>query len=331
MTLGLQFVITTFMVAMVLVMTLQNQKVMSAAEIYPKSEIITLSRVNPDDIHPRLDTLRNELKKVPGVTAVSYVNQLPYQQSNSTTEVSHQAGDEDADFLMYRIAVDEEFSAAFDVPLIAGRLLNRAVVADTLKEGVPAANVVVNELALERFGFASAEDALGGVFYDLPGDGGEIGVWTIVGVVPDQNYRGFHNQIQPLTFFMTPSWFHHAAIRVQGVALGRALSDVEAVWRNVIPDYPIQSGFLEDEFNKTFRVFMGLSMALGGFAALALLLSLIGLFGLAAFMAEGRTREIGLRKVMGASVLQIVRLLVWQLSRPVLWALLAGLPLAYIA
>ena len=113
--------------------------------------------------------------------------------------------------------------------------------------------------------------------------------------------------------------------------MGRALTDVEAVWKEVIPDYPIQSRFLDEEFNETFEIYNGLSMILAGFALVALLLSLIGLFGLAAFMAAGRTREIGVRKVMGANSLQIVRLLVWQFSRPVLWSLLVALPLAYLA
>jgi putative ABC transport system permease protein len=328
--LGLQFSITVFMLAMVLVMYLQNHKIVNSAEIYPRSEIIGLYRLNPESIQARLGTLKNELEKVPGVTAVSYVSQLPYQQSNSSSNVSRQAGDEESDFLMNHMTVDEDFLSAFDVPLLAGRFLDPAIAADTMKEGVAAANVVVNQLALKRLGFASPEEALGQVFYELR-DEEDDGVWTIVGVLPDQNYQGFHNEIKPVALRMLPREFQYGAIRVEDAAMGRVLSDVEAVWKNVIPDYPIQSRFLDEEFDETFRVFMGLFAVLAGFAMLALMLSLIGLFGLAAFMAAGRTREIGVRKVMGAKVFQIVRLLIWQLSRPVLWALLIGLPLAYFA
>lgn len=328
--LGLQFSITVFMLAMVLVMLLQNRNIAISSEIYPKSQIITISRLNHDPIRERLETVKVELEKAPGVTGVSYVSQLPYEQSNSSTNVSRQAGDAESDFLMDQIIVDENFVGVFDVPLLAGRSLDKAISADTLKRGVPEGNVLVNELALERLGFASPQEALGEVFYDLREDE-EDGVWTIVGVLPDQNYKGFHNQINPTTFYMDPRRFQSGAIRVEGVAMGHALSGVEEAWDSVIPDYPVQSGFLDEEFNETFQVFMGLSVTLAGFAALALLLSLIGLFGLAAFMAAGRTKEIGVRKVMGANVFQIVRLLIWQLSRPVLLALLIGLPLAYFA
>ena len=80
-----------------------------------------------------------------------------------------------------------------------------------------------------------------------------------------------------------------------------------------------------------FQIYNTMMRVLGGFAFVALMLSMIGLFGLAAFMTQIRTREIGIRKVMGASSAQIVRLLVWQFSRPVLWSLLIALPLAYFA
>ncbi len=111
----------------------------------------------------------------------------------------------------------------------------------------------------------------------------------------------------------------------------QVLTEVESVWNEIIPDYPIQTVFLDETFNEVFQVLNGMMQVLGSFALVALMLSMIGLFGLAAFMAQIRTREIGIRKVMGASIAQIVRLLVWQFSRPVLWSLLIALPLAYFA
>jgi len=328
--LGLQFAITICMLAIVLVMYMQNQKVASLAEIYPKSEIITLSRLGVESIQERLDTLKNELRNIPGVTHVSYASQLPYEFSNSSNNVSRDAGGEGTDFLMSRIIVDEDFFTTYDMNLLDGRPLTRATSADTLKEDVLAANVVVNELALARLGFSSPEDAMGQVFYQLRGDD-ESRALTIVGVLPDQNYQGFHNTIKPTMFYMYPASYHYGSVRVEGVAMGQVLSEVESVWQEIIPDYPIQSHFLDDDFKETYEIYSGLSLVLGGFALVALVLSLIGLFGLAAFMAAGRTREIGVRKVMGANMIQIVRLLIWQFSRPVLWALLVALPLAYFA
>lgn len=328
--LGLQFSITILMLAMVCVMVLQNQKIERSAEIYPKSQIVTLDRLGVDSIQARLETLRTELERLPAVTRVGYVSQLPYEGSNSSFNASLEPGSEADDFLINHIIVDEGFLDTFDVPLLAGRFLQMEIAADTITEGALSANVVVNELALERLGIAGPEAALGQVFYERRSDS-EPRALTIVGVIPDQNYQGFHNQIKPTIFRMDPKRFYYGAIRVENVAMGLAMTEVEEVWDSVIPDYPIQSAFLDDEFNETFRVYQSLSNVLAGFAGVALVLSLIGLFGLAAFMAAGRTKEIGVRKVMGASTARIVRLLVWQFSRPVLWALLLALPLAYIA
>jgi putative ABC transport system permease protein len=327
---GAQFTITVFMVSMVLVMYFQNRAIADSAEIYPKSEIIVLQRLAPEGIRARLETLRNELENIPGVTGVAFVSQVPYEQSNSSSRVSRESGGEEADFRLNRIIVSEDFFDVIDIPLLAGRTLDRAIAADTRTDESLSGNVVVNEMVVEQLGLSSPQAALGQVFYEMRDDA-ENRALTIVGVVPAQNYQGFHNQIKPVIFYLQPEWIYDGLIRVEGVAMNRALEEVEAVWKRIIPDYPMQSRFLDDQFNEVYRIFQGLSLTLGGFAAVALTLSLIGLFGLAAFMAAGRTREIGVRKVMGASVPQIVRLLIWQISRPVLWALLLGLPLAYLA
>ncbi len=328
--LGLQFSITIFMLAMVFVIFLQNKRIENSAEIYPKAQIITLERIGVADIQSRLETLRNELSKVSGVTTVTYGSQLPFEQSNSSFNISLESGGEENAFLISQIIVDDRFIDTYGIPLLAGRFFNRDNSADTIQKDVLAANVVVNELAVSRLGYSSPQQALGQVFYELRGDSAPR-LLTIVGVTPDQNYQGFHNKIKPTVFRMDPSSYHFGAILVEDVAMGAALRSVERVWKDVIPEYPIQSSFLDEEFNETFQIYSTMSAVLAGFAGIALVLSLIGLFGLAAFMAAGRTREIGVRKVMGANTSQIVRLLVWQFSRPVLWALLLALPLAYLA
>ena len=104
------------------------------------------------------------------------------------------------------------------------------------------------------------------------------------------------------------------------------VESIEDIWDRVIPDYPIQGRFLDEVFDDVYNVLKYMNLALGVFAFVALSLALIGLFGLAAFMATQRTKEIGVRKVLGASSTQIARLLVWQFSTPVLWALLFALP-----
>lgn len=328
--LGLQFSISIFMLAMVLIVFFQNKKVESASEIYPRSQIITLQRLDVDSIQRRLDTLHNELMNIKGIENVSYSSLLPYQQGNSSTRAGPVEGKKSSSFILSQLVIDEHFLATYDIPLLEGRNFSRQIAGDTVKEGVLTANVILNEMAIGKFGFSSARDAIGGVYYDFPAER-ESRAYTVVGVAPDQNFRGFHNDIRPMVFYMFPEDYTFASIRVKGVGMADTLTRVESVWENINPDYPMQSEYLDETFDGVFKIFGAMSKMLGGFALVALSLSLVGLFGLAAFMAESRTREIGIRKVMGASLAQIVRLLIWQFSKPVMWALLLALPLAYFA
>ena len=109
------------------------------------------------------------------------------------------------------------------------------------------------------------------------------------------------------------------------------MSQIEQAWQRAIPDYPIEHRFLDDMFDDVYSIYEAMNGVLAGFASLALLLALIGLFGMAAFMARGKTREIGIRKVLGASLAQIIKLISWQFSKPVIWAIAVALPLAYVA
>ncbi len=325
-----QFSISIFMLAMVMVMYLQNNKIADSAEIYPKSQIIVVKRLNVESIRDKLETLRLELLKVPGIEEVTFSSLIPYEQSNSSFGASPVRGDEDQTMLVNQVIVDEHFLKTYDIPLLAGRDLDLAVGNDTVREGATTANVIVNQLAARQLGFGEASEAVGKTFYDFA-ESREPRAYNIVGVIADQNFQGFHNQIKPTAFYMMPEWRRLGSVRVDGISMASALQAVEDVWADLISDYPIQTDFLEDEFQESFQIYTGLSKILAGFAFVAMALSLIGLFGLAAFMAETRTKEIGVRKVMGANVLQITRLLIWQFSRPVMWALLLALPGAYLA
>ncbi len=329
--LGLQFTISIFMLAMVIVVYAQNQKVISSSNIYPHSQILTLKRLSIDTIQQRLGTLKNELMRIDGIQAVTYSSQVPFEQSNSSFMVSPERGNDEKSFSLMQISVDESFLSTYHIGPMAGRNLTDDISGDTIKEGVLNANILVNESVLERLGYGSAASSVGRTFFDLP-ESREPRAYTIVGVLPDQNFQGFHHEIKPMVFLQKPENFRIASVRIDaGVPMHRVISDIESVWSELIPEYPIQTQFLDAVFNDVFNIFSLTTKVLGGFAVIALLLSTIGLFGLAAFMAQNRTREIGIRKVMGANLLQIIRLLVWQFSKPVMWSLLIALPLAYFA
>ncbi|MFT6434288.1 MAG: putative ABC transport system permease protein [Candidatus Azotimanducaceae bacterium] len=329
--LGFQFSIAIFMLALVMVVFFQNKKVENSGDIYPKSQIIVLQRVGVEGIQARHETFKNEVLKIPGVELMTYSSDVPYRQNNSSFSVSAVDGDEESAFSLKQLSVDEDFFETYHVPILMGRNISSEITQDVLVEGSVELNVVLNELAIEKLGYDPKDpNTLGKLFYDFPEERATR-VYHIVGIVPTQNIQGFHNQAKAGVFYLRPMGFGDASIRVKGQNLADSLVSIEQTWDAVIPDYPMQSEFLDATFEDTFAIFRSMNQVLGGFAFIALTLSLIGLFGLAAFMAKSRTREIGIRKVMGATMPQIVKLLILQFSQPVMWALVVALPLSYFA
>lgn len=328
---GVQFGISAFMLALVAIVYVQNERVKESSYIFPRSEIYNLARLGVDDIRDRLDTLQNELEALPNVDSVAFSSQVPYEQSNSQRDYSAQPGDEAGEFRVNQLAFTPEFLETYDIPLIAGRNLDRNIANDTFVfEESETMNVLVNELTLARMGIDNPDDAINQRLY-RNSEEGTLREAVIVGVVPTQNILGLFNQEKPWVFNYSPTAIRIASIRITGGSMLGTIEEIEDVWKRVIPDYPMQGRFLDETFDDVYNVLKYMNMALGGFAFVALSLALIGLFGLAAFMAAQRTKEIGVRKVLGASSAQIARLLVWQFSKPVMWALAVALPAAFFA
>ena len=328
---GTQFAISAFMLALVAVVFMQNEKVKESSYVFPRSEIYTLDRLNVDSIRDRLDTLRHELEALPNVDGVAYASQVPYEQSNSGKNVTLQPGDEAGKFPLQYMSMSPEFLHTYDIPLLAGRPLSRDIANDVRTEDAEVVNVIINELALEKFGITTPADAINKRFYSFSEENGSVPEYVIVGVAPTQNITGLFNAEKAWMYIYRPDFLRIGSVRITGGNIMDTVEQIEDVWESVIPDYPIQGQFLDATFNDVYDVLKYMNLALAGFAFVAFSLALIGLFGLAAFMATQRTKEIGVRKVLGANSLQIARLLVWQFSTPVLWALAISLPLAYLA
>jgi putative ABC transport system permease protein len=327
---GAQFAIAAFMLAIVTIVYMQNQMVQESSYEFPRSEIYTLGRLDIDTIRERYDTLRHELEELPNVDSVSFSSQVPYEQSNSTSNVSEEPADEAGKFSIQKLRMTPEFLKTYDIPLLAGRNLSRDIANDVRSGESEVLNVLVNELTLERLNIVSPADAINRRFYDLDEED-SLREIVIVGVVPTQNIVGLFNAEKPWMYFYHPEALRVGSVRITGGSIIDTVEQIEGVWKDVIPEYPIQGMFLDEVFDDVYNILKFMNLALAGFAFITLALALIGLFGLAAFMAAQRTKEIGVRKVLGASSSQIARLLVWQFSKPVLWALVFALPLAYVA
>jgi putative ABC transport system permease protein len=245
--------------------------------------------------------------------------------------VSLLPGDEAGEFGLQYMSMTPEFLEAYGIELLAGRPLSRDIANDAGTDESEVVNVIVNEMALKQLNIATPADAVNKRFYNYDEEDGSVPEYVIVGVAPTQNITGLFNAEKPWFYTWDPDYIRIGSVRITGGNIMDSVEQIEEVWDRVIPDYPMQGRFLDETFNDVYDILKYMNASLAGFAFIALALALIGLFGLAAFMAAQRTKEIGVRKVLGASSLQIAKLLVWKFSTPVLWALAIALPGAYFA
>jgi putative ABC transport system permease protein len=190
-------------------------------------------------------------------------------------------------------------------------------------------NVVINQYAARKLGFASPADAIGKV---VRGDmvGTDLGLMnvTIIGVVGDSRFRTVRTPIEPIMFHKVrtgPGWL---MVRYNGDPEA-VRSALERQWKQVTNEVPFNAKFSDDVMAEMYKKEDARAQTFAAFSLLAVIIGCLGLFGLAAFTAERRTKEIGIRKVLGARTRDIVRLLVWQFSRPILIANIIAWPIAW--
>ena len=181
---------------------------------------------------------------------------------------------------------------------------------------------MVNESAVKRFGL-TPQNAIGKVLW------GGLARVAIVGVVSDTKYRATRDTVEPIYYLNRPSLAQLISVRVKAGHTAEAVGSIGRIWHQFAPTEAIDLHFLDDSFDKLFASDQEEAAMFGVFVGIAIFIACLGLFGLAAFTAERRTKEIGIRKTFGARTRDIIRLLLWQFSIPVLIANLVAWPLAY--
>jgi putative ABC transport system permease protein len=150
----------------------------------------------------------------------------------------------------------------------------------------------------------------------------------IIGVIKDFNYKSVHTKVEPMVLRVS-QYYNYIIIRISGNNTSEAMSHIERQWKQYIPDYPFEVHFLDQELERNYRREQNMGVLFNYFALLAIFISCLGLFGLSAFMGQQRIREIGIRKVMGASIRNILTLLTTNFSLLVLLANIIAWPVAW--
>ena len=284
-------------------------------------------------------TIAEQTKRVPGVVAVGRTTiGVATDNQNNTGFVVPGVSDP---VTIGNYNVDEGFLEAMGMELVAGRWFEQGRPLDDMTLTFPpepqsqialtrrGGNIVINELAAERLGFRNPSDAVGKTFRAALVDN-EYGLVpvTIVGVVKNARFRSIREPIDPIAFVNSENGQSYMVVRFNGDPR-EVRAGVERVWKGITREVPFTADFSDDIMIELYEAEDARAQTFAGFALLAVIVACLGLFGLAAFTAERRTKEIGIRKVLGARSRDIVRLLAWQFSKPVIIANLIAWPVAW--
>lgn len=238
----------------------------------------------------------------------------PTNLVSGTAYLDWEGKDKEAQILFAHMAVDEQFIPVFAMQMAAGRNFSKAVPADS-------ANFIVNETAAAIMGM-TPESAVG-QWFSLWGMKG-----TIVGVVRDFNFKPLQQKIEPI-ILRRHDWLNIAVIRTEALHTQETIQALESICREINPAYPFSYKFIDQDLENLYENEQQVGSLFNVFAGLAIFISCLGLYGLSAFVAEQRTREIGIRKTLGASVVSIVRLLSVRFVLPIFIAVLVAAPACF--
>ncbi|NVJ99857.1 MAG: ABC transporter permease [Alphaproteobacteria bacterium] len=300
---------------------------------FKKDNMLVIRNVGEKGMLHQQEAFKQEVLRLNGVNHASLTMGRPADGNESNTSVEI-PGDPDAgSILLGRQGVDVDFFDTYQIPFVAGRKYEE----DRAQDGAPSSDgatdgeilqgsIVVNERTIARLGFGSPEEAIGRVVRMGVGDGVQADL-EVIGVVPDINFQSLKQIIRPEMYVMDDGWRGNLTVNFSGDPQA-LLAQIESIWQQMAPTVPFSYEYVDQALAEEFEAEQALATMLGAFSMLAIAVACLGLYGLASFTAERRTKEIGIRKVLGASVVDIVRLLIWQFSKPVLVANLIAWPLA---
>lgn len=267
-------------------------------------------------------SLKNEVIASPGVTGAGGTIYYPGITNVTDWLLYKQGTPSDQTKGVFMNWVDESYLQTLGVKPVAGRLFSKDFPADT------SGRIVLNEEAVRQFGFASPEDAIGKNIAATR-DGGEV-LFPIVGVVRDFHFQELRAPIEAYGFFLNPDTDHNYLIaHAGGNDIKRTLDAITAAWSRLNPNEPFEYSFLDEDFQKNYVSEQRLASIIRYFTIVAIFISCLGLFGLTTFTVEQRTREIGIRKVLGATTAGIVSLLSKDFLKLVVLSFFVASPLAW--
>jgi putative ABC transport system permease protein len=334
-----QFAISIGLIACTGIVFAQMRHTLSADPGFRREGIIQIANMTRAQVQPSIAALEQEIGGVKGVQRVALSQIAMNTPMRSSTSLT-QPGRPMETIGIYRVGYG--FFETMGMHLLAGRTLSRDHALDDASmidddKTAPALiargmNIVVTASALPKLGVSTPAAALGKtVGIGISSVDAVSQPATIVGVVTDPRFRGVREPLDATAFYHADANLGFMVVRFDDPDPIAVMARIGAAWKQVVPTVPFEAQFADDAAAELYQADQALGTMFAGFALLAVLIGCLGLFGLAAFTAERRTKEIGIRKVLGARTRDIVRLLVWQFCQPVLIANVIAWPLAFWA
>lgn len=312
-----QFTISILLILSTIVVRNQLHFIQDKEMGYNRKHIVVY-RIRDTNLQKQIEAIRTELKNYPGVINVATSTSLPNHIS-SQTFAKWPGKPEDLNVPIYVCDADYDYCDVFELKLVQGRNFSREFTSDA--KGA----FLINETALKAMG---VESPLG---MELNRWGNAEPAGRIVGVLKDFHMHSLHQQIMPLYIFLEPNRCRNISIKIHGENIQKTMALIEQTFKKFSPKYPFEYSFFDDVFDQAYKAEQRIGAIFHTFALLAVCIACLGLFGLSSFTAENRTREIGIRKVLGASVSSIIRMLSQEYTIKIILANLIAHPLGYYA
>lgn len=312
-------IVTQFAISQVLIiglLVMMNQmKYSRQAELGFDKESIVMVKLGRDTLNT-MNSLKNEFLRLPGVEKVSICIDAPASAGSWNNSIRFDSETEEVNFLTNMKLADADYISTFDLELLAGRNLQPS---DTVRE------VIVNEAMLQKLGIESYEDALGKVVH---ANGGSM-KGSIVGVVKNFHDKSFHEDISATLITTASHMYSYFAVKVNGNSTLATLEEIQELWEERYPNQLFEYSFLDEDIAQFYDSEAAILQGIYIFSFIAIFIGCLGLYGLVSFMVAQKTKEVGIRKVMGGGVGHIIWIFGQEFVRLILISFLIAAPIGW--
>jgi putative ABC transport system permease protein len=310
-----QFSISIMLIVGVLTVYKQMRYIQHRSLGFDKENVVNIP-VRSQQVAQNYEVFRNELVQNPQILSVSASSEIPADSHYSNGSLSRPESEEPINMIFF--TSDHDYVETYRMEILAGRSFSRDFSTDT--EGT----IILNESAVHRIGW-TVEEAVG---KELVGPDPE-NIAQVIGVVKDFNYKSLRREVEPIALMLFPDYIRDISVRLRPGDIGRTLNFMQQRWESLFPGEQFEYGFLDNRINQLYQNEKKMQDLFVIFSALSILVACLGLLGLVSFTAELKTKEIGIRKVLGASTGHVIVLLSKEFIKWIVLANILACPLAW--